>query len=121
MSNENIKYETGATSHAVNDLILFTDNTRELAELRDKIYQARYKYDVEIKNYTGAITAIPPKKIDLISQFSMLRKKAQEYYKKELGAPNSEHITRMGNDKCMEFVNLYISDFDNWKKENGYK
>lgn len=26
-------YETGATSHAVNDLILYTDNTRELAEL----------------------------------------------------------------------------------------
>jgi len=32
-------YETGATNHAVNDLILFTDNTRELAESRDSIYQ----------------------------------------------------------------------------------
>lgn len=34
MKQEITTYETGATSHAVNDLILFTDNTRELAELR---------------------------------------------------------------------------------------
>lgn len=29
MKQEIVKYETGATSHAVNDLILFTDNLNE--------------------------------------------------------------------------------------------
>jgi hypothetical protein len=40
MTTNKVIYETGATSHAVNDLVLFTDDTRELAELRDTIYES---------------------------------------------------------------------------------
>src|SRR6266542_1401605 len=39
MKQDKVIYETGATSHAVNDLILFTDNTMELAKKRDKAYK----------------------------------------------------------------------------------
>lgn len=99
-------YETGATSHAVNDLILFTDNTRELAELRDSIYTA----------------CVDMKLTCDLDRFLKLLKAANSAYLKEF--PNKEdhsHIYGLSQNQIIEYCGLYVSDFEKWKQENGYK
>ena len=108
-----IKYETGATSHAVNDLILFTDNTRELAELRDKLY---LEWMQKGNPYGHEWT--------LIDQFGKLLYKAIQLYRTQF--PNdSDHVviyqSRLHFEKAKEYCTLYANDFDNWKSEHGYK
>lgn len=105
--NNTTKFETGATSHAVNDLILFTDNTRELAEKRDSIYQTMVDFKMEPR---------PDK-------FKSLFKSAIISYARELGDDNSRHIMsiRMDGPQYNEFCQLYVNDFENWKSEHGYK
>ena len=100
-------YETGATSHAVNDLILFTDNTRELAEYRDYLYQQAINNDApdnSIWTYFGGL-CVDAKKI----------------YKKEFGNRNSLHIIQMTAAEVEEYCKLYANDFTNWKQEHGIK
>lgn len=98
-------FETGATSHAVNDLILFTDTTRSLAELRDEIYTLWIEKGYQMSAYA----------------FEELQRTAIKAYIKERGAPNSEHIQYMGNKERREYRTLYANNFENWKSEHGYK
>jgi vacuolar-type H+-ATPase subunit B/Vma2 len=100
------KFETGATSHAVNDLILFTDNTRELAELRDEIYTNVAQEGDRNPDY---------------ADLSTLYRRARMKYVSEFGSKNSLHITQMKAKEIEEFCNLYISDFENWKAEHKTK
>lgn len=106
MNNENTKYETGATSHAVNDLILFTDNTRELSELRDSIYSACADLNVMCDLY----------------RFLKLLTKAKTIYIKTFPAKEDHaHISGLSQKQTIEFCGLYVADFENWKLEHGYK
>lgn len=107
-------YETGATSHAVNDLILFADNTRELTELRDNIY----KNWMEKGNPYGH-------EWTLTDQFQTLLQETEWLYRKQF--PNkADHshtflTAQRGKEKEVhEFCSLYANDFENWKKEHGY-
>lgn len=100
------KYETGATSHAVNDLILFTDNTRDLAELRDSIYSVCADWKITCD----------------LDRFLALIKAAKKAYLKTF--PNKEdhaHIYWLSQSQIIEFCGLYVKDFENWKSEHGYK
>lgn len=99
-------FESGATTHAVNDLILFTDNTRELAEYRDSIYRL----------YSDRPKAA--KTEEFKKAFVALFLKAKEQYIKELTVYASKHIIDMSSDEVQEFCALYASDFDNWKQDN---
>ncbi len=103
MTTNKIQYETGATSHAVNDLILFTDNTRDLAEERDSIFQ----YHVD-KGYT----IFPHSMLPLFT-------KAARYYAKEF-KNSHDHIKNMHPLDIEEYCTLYAVDFPTWKKEHGY-
>lgn len=106
MTTDKITYETGATSHAVNDLILFTDNTRELAELRDSIYRACIDFRLTCD----------------LDRFLKLLKAAKNAYIKTF--PNTEdhaHICGFSQNQIIEYCGLYVADFENWKQENGYK
>lgn len=103
MKQEIVKYETGATSHAVNDLILFTDTTRELAEMRDNIY-----------------ASVLSKESCPNDIFLPLLDAAQLMYYKEFKTCHSG-ITNMTPTENLEFCNLYAIDFANWKLEHGYK
>lgn len=106
MTNTTEIYETGASSHAVNDLILFTDNTRELVELRDKIYR---------------IGAERGGDYVFIQEFTALLTSAIGTYIKEFPEPESHnHIFKMDEYQRNEFCRLYASDFDTWKKEHGF-
>lgn len=110
MKQDKITYETGATSHAVNDLILFTDNTRELAELRDNLY----KDWVETGNFGTS---------HLYERFISLFNAACEAYNKEFKYdPDSCHaINLLDHSDCIEYCQLYVKDFENWKSEHGDK
>lgn len=102
MNTPTIIYETGATSHAVNDLILFTDNTKELDELRDKIY-TMYAY-VNDKPYP--------------EEMNRLYYAAKTAYYNEFGIQNSNHIKNMLGNEMLEYCTLYANDFQNWKQEH---
>lgn len=97
-----IKFETGASTHAVNDLILFTDNTRELAELRDEIYRT-----------------VPH--IVLEESLEQLLNAAKRAYYKTFPEHSITHISNMGKMQNTEYCKLYFNDIDNWKLEHGYK
>jgi hypothetical protein len=105
-----VTYETGATSHAVNDLILFTDNTRKLAELRDSIY----------KEWADCIPYTPSVIDKTQSRFDKLFFAAADAYRKEFPTSH-DHIITMTINEMEEFATLYAIDFTNWKSEHGYK
>lgn len=132
-------YETGATTHAINDLILFADNTPKLAKIRDEIYMQGVKpsdNDIikshlsgffgngECLGYAGSIN--DRVKNILNKRFNRLFYETIEAYKMEF--PNSHYQTR-GNigenvisfDEQEEFCWLYSNDFENWKSANNTK
>lgn len=106
-------YETGATSHAVNDLILFTDNTRELAELRDSIYHS-FVNDPRpfIKDESLYLEIAYKILLHLLPE-------AKKAYKKEFAFFG--HIADTDMAQNIEYSDLYALDFENWKSEHGYK
>lgn len=113
------KYETGATSHAVNDLILFADNTKELVELRDSIYKRAFdRNDIisakfKVSGENAGINA-------LTAAFSNLLREAKKQYIKEF-PHDHDHIKDLhfAYDGGKEFCQLYAHDFNNWKQENN--
>lgn len=104
MESNKATYETGATSHTVNDLILFTDNTKELVNLRDNIY--------ETMQWLESLGAGGNWENE---RFRKLLNKARATYCNELGGDNSLHIINMPDTEKIEFMQLYINNFDNWK------
>lgn len=112
MNTEKIIYETGTTSHAVNDLILFTDNTRRTAERRDEIYKKYINPSKKLKDWYKSMEAEFKK---VLCPYSM------HQYWVEFGESNSKHIANIGEDGHKEFADLYARDFENWKSEHGYK
>lgn len=106
MNTNKIIYETGATSHAVNVLILFTDNTRELAELRDAIYSACADFNVTC---------------DLDRFLKLLNVAKSAYIQTFPDREDHAHIYGLTQKQAIEFCGLYANDFDNWKSEHGYK
>lgn len=94
-------YETGATSHAINDLILYADNTRELADLKEKKFQHILKAQRE------------PMKSD----FYQLFMKARASYRKEMPSAFN-HLYNVTEEQENEFCRLYCEEFQQWKKEN---
>lgn len=113
MNTEKIIYETGATSHAVNDLILLTDNTRELAEKRDSIYRAMHQMDLIAKSANLSTDWDN-------THFIKLLRDAKTAYYIEFAAHENAHINGMTSAENREFCQLYLDDYDNWKSENGY-
>jgi hypothetical protein len=121
MNNEKVIYETGATSHAVNDLILFTDNTRALVEQRDNIYKKMIRYTADIDLETKWFS----------DWNKLLLCAAREYRKIFPNYKDHKHINHIKSlsfdcgtwtdEQTREYIMIYINDFENWKKEHGYK
>jgi len=99
------KFETGATTHAVNDLILFTDNTKKLAELRDDIYKKHMRsQSKDVKRQ------IKSKMVNLFAE-------DRSAYYLEFKNYNNSHIKEMTQAEMIEFCELYANYFESWKKE----
>lgn len=94
-------FETGTNSHAVNELILFTDNTRNLAELRDHIYtQHKNKKQRVIPQFN-----LTPLQYDLLN---ILFYKASNQYVKKI-PDNAEMIQEMSVKEQQEYVDIYAA------------
>lgn len=93
-------FETGATSHAVNDLILFTDNTSELAGIRDRIYSNAFNDNLDDKT--------------LVLTFEQLFNAAKNTYCKQFPADSCKHIRAIDMPGILEFSQLFANDFQNW-------
>jgi hypothetical protein len=107
MKQANTIFESGATSHAVNDLILFTDNTRQTNDLMHSIYK-----DWHTAGTFGTGS--------LLDKFIPLFELARKHYINEFKDKGAGHIIRMTKEEIKEYCKLYVDDFNNWKKENGY-
>jgi hypothetical protein len=102
-------FETGATSHAVNDLVLFVDNTRELALVRDWVYREAIKYP-----HTAGET------LSKGFEFNLLPKAIEQYMNEFAHDKSSyQHIVNMTESEKKEFCQLFAIEFKNWKKEHG--
>jgi hypothetical protein len=92
MNTEKTIFETGATSAAVNELILYTDNTRELSATRDNIYTVM----IDCPDVS----------------FRPLWWKAMSAYKREF---RKSIFMDMG--QINEYCQIYANRFPEWKKE----
>lgn len=97
-------FETGATSHAVNDLILFTETTRELAHSRDIIYDQIRAANIIPKHF----------------HFNDLLTLSINSYVNTLPGTHWQ-TTVLSESQKKEFCQSYVNDFKNWKSEHGYK
>jgi len=120
-------YESGATSHAVNDLILFTDNTRELAELRDKFYKKMLDQN-RIWNRPDKYEHLEVHYYHLFSRLSLYA--IREYKRTFPNYEDHKHLSHVKlisdtpetwtDDQLNEYVSIYLKGFPDWKKENGH-
>lgn len=101
MTTEKIVFETGATSAAVNELILYTDNTSKLAEMRNSIYQQH-------------LIGPAPLAIHFIK---LLDKVELEYYREFGATKNNRHIHAVTPAQNEEYCQIYANRFPEWKKE----
>ena len=105
---EPVIYETGATQQHINSLILFTDNTRSLIELRDEIYE-NHKHEAELKPEI----------------FVALCDAARLNYLREVEDNGQEYrfINAMRYKKnykdVLEFCKIYVNGFENWKADHN--
>ncbi len=99
-------FESGATTHATNDLILFADNTRQTSDLANGIY--------EDWALCGIFGTRP-----LWEKFLPLFESARRHYINEFQMKGAGHIINMSIDEIKEFCQLYVDDFENWKQENA--
>jgi len=104
MNTDKVIFETGATSHAVNDLILFTDTTKELTHSRDIIYTQLISANIKPKWY----------------HFRVLLTLSVNSYIDAFPISHWE-TTTMSEYEKKEFCQLYANDFETWKSEHGYK
>jgi hypothetical protein len=89
------KFETGATTHAINDLILFVDTTRELSEFKSSSFNNAYS-----KN-----------EILLYSLQQLLSKAIKEYKKTFPNKTDHNHISTLDETQGREFIDLYIDEY----------
>ena len=105
------KFETGATTAAVNDLILYSENTAGLAALRD------YKYRL------AEIDRLKPD--TLAALFEQLFHAARSLYLKQVGDPDDDDddaddaIRLMTAAQRKEYCQLYAEGLADWIEEKN--
>lgn len=104
------KFETGATSHAINDLILFADNTRELAELRDSLYK-------KAVDNASLVSELPTMFVDL---YHKTLKAYRTEFKAAIQEDSASPYDSLTKGQADEFCRLYADEFITWQKEHGF-
>lgn len=90
-------FETGALTSEINDLVLYTDTTKVLAEFRDYLFK---------------ITSVRGQQLP--SSFMSLFKRARNRYINEFDDTEVLSISQ-----AQDYCNVYFARFLSWKKENG--
>lgn len=104
---EPVIFETGATKHYINSLILYTDNTRSLVELRDEIYESNRNESV--------LTPIIFESLCDAARYQFLRENGYESVEAK---PIDKMRYKKYSSDVMEFCQIYANRFDNWKLEH---
>jgi hypothetical protein len=97
-------YETGATKHHINSLILFTDNTRSLIELRDSIYNSNINE-----------TKLNPEVFEPLcdnARYSFIRENGYEPVESK---PIDKMRYKKNHADVLEYCQIFANGFENWK------
>lgn len=101
-------FETGASQDFINSLILFTDNTGMLAELRDNIYED-HKHEAELNPtmFVALCDSARAMYINEVEREGLMYKniydlRYKKYYK-----------------NVLEFCQVYVDRFEDWKTDHS--
>jgi hypothetical protein len=105
-------FETGTNSHAVNELVIYTENTEKLAGERDGIYK---RIDQQL---SGQLLDISNTRLvnRLCRQFLNLFEQAKKQYLSEFDEAN--HILHLTKKQRREYLLIYLGYFMDWRKYN---
>lgn len=108
MKTTNNKFETGATTHSVNDLILFADNTEKLYLIKMDIFKTYFNSEEYQKE-----------RFPLIDRLEGLLAASKITYKTTFPQPEDHaHIYGMNKIEDTEFCLIQTKDYENWKLDN---
>ncbi|ANS04883.1 hypothetical protein [uncultured Mediterranean phage] len=96
-------FESGASNHALNDLMLYGDNTRETAEELNRIFTMIKDNEKADFNY-------------LLRQYLLIVRRAYLREFNHKGA--ADHIKSISKDDVKEWVLLYRLEFQRWLLDN---
>ena len=96
--------ESGASNHALNDLILFAESTQSTAEELNRVYTKIRDNKKADANY-------------LLRQYFIIARRA---YLSEFNSKGAaEHIKALTKEDVKEWVHLHETEFHKWKWENS--
>jgi hypothetical protein len=104
---EPVIFETGATQHHINSLILFTDNTGSLIELRDEIYE-NHSHIAELK----------PEIFISLCDAARLEFLRENGYESIEAKPIDKMRYKKNYTDVLEFCQIYVDRFENWKADH---
>lgn len=99
--------DSGATHHNVNNMVLFTNNTRNLAEMRNDIYTFYYERKEPVSRG----------RIGILFDTALAQYK-KEFYSSDLEGEDlndyNAYVTFTDEQK-QEFITLMVAKYDSWK------
>ena len=104
---EPVIYETGATQHHINSLILYTDNTSDLVEMRNEIYE-NHKHEEQLK----------PEMFVALCDAARWKFFRENGYDSVEAKPIEKMRYKKYYDQVLEYCTIYVNRFNNWKLEN---
>jgi len=104
---EPVVFETGAKHDFINSLVLFCDNTSNLVDLRDEIYE-NHKHETELKPEIFVSLCDAAR----LAYLREVEEEGQIYFNidKMRFKKNYQHVK--------EFCQIYVDDFERWKIEH---
>ena len=98
------QFETGATNHRVNDLILWIENDKESFALIEKVFQAHQTHEIMNLN---------------VYAFNSSVNEAINKYKKQF--PTSHyHILGITPEETADLKKYFFDAYTDWSNENSY-
>ena len=104
MKNTPAQFETGASTHTVNDLILWIENDRESFSFIEKVYQDHQRHIIS-DLYLGRFRSAINKSIQLyVAQFPT----------------SSSHVDNISLNEIAELIQYFKNQYSDWSNENSY-
>ncbi len=99
------QFETGASTHTVNDLILWIENDRESYSFIEKVFQGNQRHQV-----IGGLTVQHLRRPVMIGITAYRTKFPKD----------SQHVENMTIDEVNELMKYFFDAYSDWSNENSY-
>jgi hypothetical protein len=99
------QFETGASTHTVNDLILWIENDRESYSFIEKVYQ-----DNQTHQIIGGVT---------VRDFRRPVLEGKACYVRNFRT-SSEHVRNISTEELTELMRYFFDAYSDWSNENSY-